>query len=44
MLDETIQHLKLLIEIDKVKHCACDVPYYQRDIDWLKSLKQRIGG
>lgn len=44
MLDETIQHLKLLIEIDKVKHCACDVQYYQRDIDWLKSLKQRMGG
>lgn len=42
MLDETIQHLKQLIEIDKAKHCACDVQYYQRDIDWLKSLKDRI--
>lgn len=42
-LNETIQHLKLLIEIDKAKHCACDVQYYQRDIDWLKTIKQRIG-
>lgn len=41
MLDETIQHLKELIEIDKAKYCACDVQYYQRDIDWLKSLKDR---
>lgn len=41
-LNETIQHLKELIEIDKTKHCACDVQYYQRDIDWLKSLKQRM--
>lgn len=40
-LNETIQHLKLLIEIDKAKHCACDVQYYQRDIDWLKTIKQR---
>lgn len=39
MLDETIQHLKQLIEIDKAKHCGCDVQYYQRDIDWLKSLR-----
>ena len=39
MLDETIQHLKQLIRIDKAKHCACDVQYYQRDIDWLKSLR-----
>ena len=43
LLNETIQHLKLLIEIDKAKHCACDVQYYQRDIDWLKSLKDRVG-
>ena len=42
ILNETIQHLKELIEIDKAKHCACDVQYYQRDIDWLKSLKNRI--
>lgn len=41
-LNETIQHLKQLIEIDKAKHCACDVQYYQRDIDWLKSLKERV--
>lgn len=42
MLNETIQHLKELIEIDKAKHCACDVQYYQRDIDWLKSLKEQL--
>ena len=41
MLYETIQHLKLLIAIDKVKHFGCDVQYYQRDIDWLESLKGR---
>ena len=40
-LGETIQHLEELIRIDKAKHCACDVQYYQRDIDWLKSLKER---
>ena len=44
LLDETVQHLEELIRIDKAKHCACDVQYYQRDIDWLKSLKDRIGG
>lgn len=43
-LYETIQHLEELIRIDKAKHCGVDVQYYQRDIDWLKSLKQRIGG
>ena len=41
LLGETIQHLEELIRIDKAKHCACDVQYYQRDIDWLKSLKER---
>ena len=40
-LGETIQHLEELIRIDKAKHCACNVQYYQRDIDWLKSLKDR---
>ena len=42
MLNETIQHLEELIRIDKAKHCSCDVQYYQRDIDWLKSLKDRV--
>ena len=41
-LHETIQHLEELIRIDKVKHCGVDVQYYQRDIDWLKSLKDRV--
>ena len=41
LLYETSQHLEELIRIDKAKHCACDVQYYQRDIDWLKSLKDR---
>ena len=44
MLNETIQHLEELIRIDKAKHLGCDVQYYQRDIDWLKRIKQRIGG
>lgn len=42
MLNETIQHLEELIRIDKAKHCSCDVQYYQRDIDWLKSIKDRV--
>ncbi len=42
MLNETIQHLKQLIEIDKAKYCACNVQYYQRDIDWLIHLKDRV--
>ena len=42
MLNETIQHLEELIRIDKAKHLACDVQYYQRDIDWLKLLKERV--
>ena len=42
MLNETIQHLEELIRIDKAKHLGCDVQYYQRDIDWLKSIKERI--
>lgn len=42
LLVETIQHLEELIRIDKAKHCACDVQYYQRDIDWLKSLKNCV--
>lgn len=42
LLNETIQHLEELIRIDKVKHCACDVQYYQRDIDWLKAIKLRM--
>ena len=41
-LGETIQHLEELIRIEKVKHCGIDVQYYQRDIDWLKSLKERV--
>ena len=41
-LGETIQHLEELIRIDKAKHCSVDVQYYQRDIDWLKSLKDRV--
>ena len=44
MLNETIQHLEELIRIDKAKHLGCDVQYYQRDIDWLKHIEQRIGG
>lgn len=40
-LYETIQHLKELIRIDIAKYCGCDVQFYQRDIDWLKSLKDR---
>ena len=43
-LYETIQHLEELIRIDKAKHLGCDVQYYQRDIDWLKSLKERLKG
>lgn len=39
LMDETIQHLEQLIRIDKAKHCGVDVQYYQRDIDWLKSLR-----
>ena len=42
MLNETIQHLEELIRIDKAKHLGCDVQYYQRDIDWLKLLKNRV--
>ena len=42
MLNETIQHLEELIRIDKAKHLGCDVQYYQRDIDWLKSIKERV--
>lgn len=42
MLNETILHLKELIEIDKAHHLGCDVQYYQRDIDWLKLLKNRV--
>ena len=40
-LGETIQHLEELIRIDKAKHCGVDVQYYQRDIDWLKSLRPK---
>ena len=39
ILGETIQHLEELIRIDKAKHCGVDVQYYQRDIDWLKSIR-----
>ena len=42
LLNETKQHLEELIRIDKANHCGCDVQFYQRDIDWLKSIKQRI--
>lgn len=41
---ETIQHLEELIRIEKIKHLSIDVQYYQRDIDWLKTIKQRLGG
>lgn len=41
-LNETIQHLEELIRIDIAKHCGCDVQYYQRDIDWLKDIKDRV--
>jgi len=43
-LYETIKHLEELIIIDKSKHCGVDVQYYQRDIDWLKTLKDRMKG
>lgn len=39
LLIETIQHLEELIRIDEKKHCGVNVQYYQRDIDWLKSLR-----
>lgn len=42
LLDETTRHLEELIRIDKAKYCGVDVQYYQRDIDWLKSTKDRI--
>lgn len=42
LLDETTRHLEELIRIDKAKHCGVDVQYYQRDIDWLKSIKERV--
>lgn len=42
LLDETTRHLEELIRIDKAKHCGVDVQFYQRDIDWLKSLKERV--
>ena len=41
---ETIQHLEELIRIEKIKHFSVDVQYYQRDINWLKTIKQRLGG
>jgi hypothetical protein len=41
LLDETTRHLEELIRIDKT-HCGVDVQYYQRDIDWIKSIKDRI--
>lgn len=44
LLDETIKHLETLIRITK-KHGSAysdEVKYYQRDIDWLKSLKERV--
>ena len=42
LLDETMRHLEELIRIDKAEYCGVAVQYYQRDIDWLKSLKDRI--
>jgi hypothetical protein len=41
LLNETIQHLEELIRIDRARHCGVNVQYYQRDIDWLKYLKNR---
>ena len=43
LLDETIKHLEVLIKIIKKQGSAYsdEIQYYQRDIDWLKSLKER---
>ena len=43
LLDETIKHLEALIRITKKQGSAYsdEIQYYQRDIDWLKSLKER---
>ena len=44
LLDETIKHLEALIRITKKQGSAYsdEIQYYQRDIDWLKILKDRI--
>ena len=42
LLNETTQQLEILIRNDKKKYFGDNVQYYQRDIDWLKSLKDRI--
>ena len=44
LLDETIKHLEALIRITKKQGSAYsdEIQYYQRDIDWLKSLKDRV--
>ena len=41
LLDETIKHLESLIRITKKQGSAYsdEIQYYQRDIDWLKSLR-----
>ena len=41
LLDETIKHLEALIRITKKQGSAYsdETQYYQRDIDWLKSLR-----
>lgn len=41
LLDETIKHLEALIRITKKQGSTYsdEIQYYQRDIDWLKSLK-----
>jgi hypothetical protein len=41
LLDETIKHLEVLIRITKKQGSAYsdEIQYYQRDIDWLKSLR-----
>lgn len=41
MLNETTQHLEILIRMEK-NGVDCDSQYYQRDIDWLKTIKERI--
>lgn len=41
LLDETIKHLESLIRITEKQGSAYfdEIQYYQRDIDWLKSLR-----
>ena len=41
ILGEVITHLEEYIRLDKENYSGEDVEYYKRDIDWLKSLKNR---